>query len=166
MKKILFLLFFFAINTFGHAQFVQNKSFDAMLATLLSHTVKEVGVKEQSRDSTAIFLDTREKNEYNVSHLKNAIWVGYDDFDMQRIKHVAKNHIIVVYCSVGYRSEKIAEKLNEANFTNVSNLVGGIFEWKNQNYIVVDNSGTETQKVHAYNKTWGIWLFKGEKVFR
>lgn len=44
-------------------------------------------------------------------------------------------------------------------------MVGGIFEWKNQNNIVVDNSGAETQKVHAYGKTWGMWLNKGEKVY-
>jgi len=136
-----------------------------MLATMLSHNVKEVGPKEVDRDSTAVFLDSREKTEYNVSHLKNAVWVGYDDFDLNRVKNIAKDKKVIVYCSVGYRSEKITEKLNKAGFKNVSNMVGGIFEWKNQNNAVVDNTGAETQKVHAYNKTWGMWLNKGEKVY-
>ena len=73
MKIKTFLLFFFAFNTCSYAQLVQNKSYNVMLKTLLSHNVKEVGVKEESNDSTATFLDAREKTEYNVSHLKNAI---------------------------------------------------------------------------------------------
>jgi len=165
MKIIISLLLLIAFNTFSFGQLVQNKSFNAMLATLLSHNVKEVGTKEESKDSTSLFLDAREKNEYNVSHLKNAVWVGYDDFDINRVKHYPKSKKIVVYCSVGYRSEKITEKLNKAGYINVSNMVGGIFEWKNQNNKVFDNSGAETQKVHAYSKTWGVWLNRGEKVY-
>jgi len=168
-KKIQKLCFFFSIfiasNSICYAQLVQNKSFDVMLATLLSHSVKEVGAKDVNKDSTTVFLDSREKNEYNVSHLKNSIWVGYNDFDMSRVKRISKSQKIIVYCSVGYRSEKITEKLNKAGYTNVSNMVGGIFEWKNQNNMVYDNAGMETQKVHAYSKTWGVWLNRGEKVY-
>jgi len=165
LKLKILILLFIASNTFCFAQLVQNKSFDVLLATLLSHSVKEVGAKDVNKDSTVVFFDSREKNEYNVSHLKNSIWVGYDDFDMSRVKQIPKTQKIIVYCSVGYRSEKITEKLNKAGYKNVSNLVGGIFEWKNQNNIIVDNAGMETQKVHAYSKTWGIWLYKGEKVY-
>ena len=164
-KTKIYLLLFVSWSTFCSAQLVQNKSFDAMLSTLLSHNVKEVIIEEVNKDSTAIFLDSREKKEYYVSHLKNSIWVGYDDFDISRIKHISKNKKIIVYCSVGYRSEKITEKLNKAGYINVSNMVGGIFEWKNQNNKVFDNSGAETQKVHAYSKTWGVWLNRGEKVY-
>ena len=166
MKIKTLLLFLVAFNTSCYAQLVQNKSFNAMLKTLLTHDVKEVGAKDGSKDSAALFLDAREKAEYDVSHLKNATWVGYDDFDINRVKHIAKTQKIVVYCSVGYRSEKITEKLNKAGYTNVSNMVGGIFEWKNQNNIVVNNAGIETEKVHAYSKTWGVWLHKGEKVYK
>jgi len=165
MKKIIFLLLLTTLVTFSYAQLVQNKSFDALLKNLLSHSVKEVGAQEESKDSTAVFLDSREKNEYNVSHLKNALWVGYNDFHLEKVTNIPKTQKIIVYCSVGYRSEKISEKLNKAGFTNVANLVGGIFEWKNQNNVVVDNDGTETQKVHAYDKKWGVWLNKGEKVY-
>jgi len=166
LKLKIFLLFFVASNTFCSAQLVQNKSFDLMLSTLLSHNVKEIGTKEASKDSTTVFLDSREKTEYTVSHLNKAVWVGYDDFDMSRVKHIPKSQKIIVYCSVGYRSEKITEKLDKAGYTNVSNMVGGIFEWKNQNNIVVNNAGIETEKVHAYSKTWGVWLHKGEKVYK
>jgi rhodanese-related sulfurtransferase len=166
MKIIIILLFLIGFNTFAHTQLVENKSFNVMLKTLLSHNVKELGVKEESIDSNTLFLDAREYLEYNVSHLKNSVWVGYNDFEISRVKNIAKNKKIVVYCSVGYRSEKITEKLIKAGYTNIFNMVGGIFEWKNQNNIVVDNTGSETQKIHAYSKTWGVWLNKGIKVYK
>ena len=48
-----------------------------------------------------------------------------------KVEDIARESTIVVYCSVGYRSEKIAEELDKLGFTNVSNLYGGIFEWIN-----------------------------------
>lgn len=159
----IFILFLLHNICFG--QFVQNKSYNVMLKSLLSHNVKEMGAKDAKGDSLAVFLDAREKKEFDVSHLKNAIWVGFDDFDMNRVKGIVKDRKIIVYCSVGYRSEKITEKLTKAGYSNVTNVVGGIFEWKNLGYLVVDNNGKETNKVHAYSKTWGIWLNQGEKVY-
>ena len=66
---------------------------------------------------------------------------------------------------MGYRSEKISEQLLDAGYTDVANLYGGIFEWKNQNQKVVNMDGQTTESVHAYNRTWGIWLKNGEKVY-
>ena len=60
-------------------------------------------------------------------------WVGYEDFKITRLPEVDKNTPIVVYCSVGYRSEKIGEKLRKAGYTNVTNLFGGLFTWANEN---------------------------------
>ncbi len=144
---------------------VESKSFDIMLSTLLKHNVNEVGVDEIKNDSTSIFIDAREYTEFKVSHIKNAIWAGYDDFDIKRVNSVAKNKKIIVYCSVGYRSEKITNQLKEAGYLNVSNLYGGIFEWVNQNNPVVNMNGNITNKIHAYSKSWGIWLTEGEKVY-
>ncbi len=163
--KLVNLLFLLLISNLAFGQYVQSKSYDAMLKTLLAHNVKEISAKEARIDSSAIFLDTREKREFEVSHIKNARWVGYEDFNMKRLKGILKNQKIVIYCSVGYRSEKITEKLQKAGYTNVSNLVGGVFEWKNSGYPVVNNTGKETEQVHAYDKVWGIWLNKGEKVY-
>lgn len=135
-----------------------------MLYTLLDHSVTEIAVKEAIGNDSIIFLDARSLAEYNVSHIKDAIHVGYDNFSFESVPSDAKDKPIVVYCSVGYRSEKIAEKLNENGYKNVSNLYGGIFEWVNQGNPVYQGD-TTTQNVHAYDKTWGIWLNKGHKVY-
>lgn len=164
---ILFLIgiIFFTVKNINAQVHVENKAYDAMLSTLLKHNVPEMSVEESKKDSTAIRLDARAKKEYDVSHLENAIWVGYDDFDISRISAVNKNEEVIVYCSVGYRSEKITQKLIDAGYTNVSNLYGGIFEWVNQKNTVVDSNNQPTQRIHAYSKTWGVWLSRGEKVY-
>ncbi len=76
-----------------------------------------------------------------------------------------KNATYVVYCSVGVRSEKIGKKLMDLGYTDVKNLSGGMFKWINEGYDVVDSAGRTTQKVHAYNRFWGLLLDKGMKVY-
>ena len=44
----------------------------------------------------------------------------------------------IVYCTIGARSETIGEKLKKNGFTNVYNLYGGIFEWKNADFKVLN----------------------------
>jgi len=113
-----------------------------------------------------ILLDTREKEEYDVSHIKNALWVGYDDFKPARVDSFSRDAEIIVYCSVGYRSSVIAEKLKEAGFKNVKNLYGGIFNWANEGRAIVNDS-TETNKIHCYNNKWGKFVnnLKLEKIY-
>jgi rhodanese-related sulfurtransferase len=164
MKYLVVLLITMAAATDSTAQ-VNDPLFNAALKTLLSHDVPEVPVKEAVKRYDAVFLDAREKPEFDVSHIKGARYVGYDSFDISRVQGLKQSQPIIVYCSVGYRSEQITEKLRDYGFTDVSNLYGGIFEWVNEGYKVYDNSGKQTNKVHAYDKTWGVWLKKGEKVY-
>ena len=114
-----------------------------------------------------IYLDAREANEFKISHLPNAIYVGYNYYkNKQILTHVPdKNASIVVYCSIGVRSEQIAEKIKKLGYKNVYNLYGGIFEWKNHAQKVVDKNEKETDKVHTFSKDWSKWLIKGEKIY-
>lgn len=146
---------------------VSSGTYETMLNGLLTRDVPEVSVKEL--DTTAqnvLLLDARERGEYEVSHLDEARWVGYDDFNLERVADIPKDSAIVVYCSVGYRSERVTEQLQEAGYTNVRNLYGGIFEWSNEDLEVVDPEGDPTNKVHAYDRVWGVWLSKGKKVYK
>jgi rhodanese-related sulfurtransferase len=166
MKKLLRLLLLpFTLLSITASGQVKSKAYNTLLSTLLSHTVTEISVQEASQiENTAIFLDAREPEEYQVSKIKNAIPVGYDKFDISSVKEIPKDSEIIIYCSVGYRSEKIAEKLIANGYTNVSNLYGGIFEWKNQGHEVSDSVGI-TENTHAFNLAWGVWLNVGKKVY-
>lgn len=156
----LFLLFSVSASAQGA---VESTSFQLMLKTLLSHTVPEVSVEDVNVKEEIILLDAREKAEFDLSHIENAVWVGYDDFDMSRVKDISKDKKVIVYCSVGYRSEKVCEQLIEAGFEDASNLYGGIFEWGNQDLPVVNENG-EQEKIHPYDNIWGLWLNKQKRA--
>jgi rhodanese-related sulfurtransferase len=163
---ILLAMFMMGITAANAQRRVKSGSYNTMLQSLLKHTVPEISVDSLSKcKSNVILLDAREPGEYKVSRIQHAIPVGYNEFNIDAVKTISKESAIVVYCSVGYRSEKITEKLKAAGFKNVANLYGGIFEWKNQQHAVVDEQGAVTEKVHAYSKLWGIWLKKGKKVY-
>jgi rhodanese-related sulfurtransferase len=112
-------------------------------------------------------LDTRKKEEYEISHLKNARWVGDKAFDPDKVLEQIpeKDKPIIVYCSIGVRSEDIGEKLLDLGYTNVQNLYGGIFEWKNKNRIIYNLKEQPTDSIHAFSKHWGKLLSNGIKVY-
>ncbi|MCE2821479.1 MAG: rhodanese-like domain-containing protein [Bacteroidota bacterium] len=161
--QILLAVFLLASSPCCFGQ-VRNKAFKTMLGGLLSHSVPEIDVQAAAEIRNAIFLDARERVEYNVSRIDGALHIGYNHFDLNALEHLPRNTPVVVYCSVGYRSEKIAEKLVLNGFSSVYNLYGGIFEWVNQGRTVVCESGV-TDRVHAFDKTWGVWLSKGTRVY-
>lgn len=162
-KLIISLVFLLALNL----SFSQ-PSVDDVFKKYTKGTVEIVSVEDLAITSNSVLLlDAREPNEYRVSHLKNALHVGYNKFNIQQIIQQTpnKNQEIVVYCSIGVRSETIGNALKKAGYTNVKNLYGGIFEWKNKNYAVVNLQGRETDSIHAYSKEWGKWLQKGIKIY-
>jgi rhodanese-related sulfurtransferase len=116
-------------------------------------------------NSNVVFLDTREPEEYNVSHLPNAILFGYDAPNWKAVDTLSKDKTVIVYCSIGVRSQNIAEDLEEKGFSNIKNLYGGIFLWADQSREMVDLQNNETAKVHGYNKFWGRWVKKAETVY-
>lgn len=162
MKKITILIL---ISSF---QLFSQQNLKELLGSMNTESIPYISVEHLKNTSDNILLlDAREKREYKVSHLKNALFVGYNTFDLKKTvrKIPDKKTPIVVYCSLGVRSEDIAEQLQKAGFKNVLNLYGGIFEWKNKGYEVVTSKNKVTEKVHAYSKEWSKWLLKGEKTY-
>ncbi len=162
MKKlfhILVILFSISLN---------GQSIKKLLKKHNTESVAYASVEMTKANPNSVLLDARELKEFKVSHLKNAIHVGYDYFDLEKTtsKLADKNTMIVVYCSIGIRSEDIAEKLQKAGYKNVFNLFGGIFEWKNKQNIVVDSLNNPTEKVHTFSKEWSLWLKKGIRVYK
>jgi len=162
MKKLFLLLNILGLSVLGCTQ---NQDFNKMVDDLISKDVPLFLPKTDSFPSDAILLDARQKQEYDTSHLEGARFVSFKEFDLNSLKDVSKDQEIIVYCTVGYRSGKIGEKLQKAGYTNVKNMYGGIFEWVNTGNTVVDKKGKTTDKVHCYNKKWSQWLVVGEKVY-
>ena len=108
-----------------------------------------------------LLLDVRTQAEYDVSHLQDAEHVEPDA--PASLVPEPKDRPIVTYCSVGYRSGAFAEKLRAAGFSNVVNLEGSIFAWANEGRPVF-RGGARVEKVHPYNRTWGLLLRKEHRA--
>ena len=158
----LFLIIFFPISVFSQ---IKNPEFKEMLDGMYHHSAPLISVDSLKQLKNVYLLDAREDKEFEVSHLKNAKNVGYIWFDMRKVADIPKDANVIVYCSVGYRSEKIAEKLIKNGFQKVHNLYGGIFEWVNERNPVYKTNGVQTSEIHTYNKDWSKWVTNGTKTY-
>lgn len=106
------------------------------------------------QDARPLLLDARTLAEYQVSHLPNA---RLAPSDLSELRQLEPSQPIVVYCSVGYRSAKLATKLQAKGFEPVFNLEGSIFAWANAGYPVYQGN-QQVNCVHPYNAIWGKLL--------
>lgn len=149
---------------FGQQTIVNDVSFAIKINELLQETVDFISVEELSNleSNQVLILDAREEEEYNVSHISGAQYIGYKNPNYSIIKEMSKDIPIIIYCSIGYRSEKIGEKLKAMGFQSVRNLYGSIFEWVNQGHEIVDLEGNPTLDIHCYNRKWSKWMTNPE----
>lgn len=162
--------FFIIISIFFLGTAAGQDSLEKILDRYNSHSIPYMSVEQLQmfqRTDSIIILDAREKVEFDVSHISSAKNIGFDNFssDEKLLQKINKDAQMIVYCSIGIRSEKIAEKLKKAGFTNVKNLYGGIFEWKNKGFQVVDSTGKKTENVHVFSERWSQWLHAGNPVY-
>ncbi|MBI5857571.1 MAG: rhodanese-like domain-containing protein [Sphingobacteriales bacterium] len=151
----------------GSIAMCQEKTIDDVLKRLNNNSVPYIQVKDVTLSDSVVLLDAREPAEYAVSKIPGAIYVGFNEFEIDKVKKLVtdKNKKVIVYCSLGVRSEKIGHKIIRAGYNNVLNLWGGIFEWKNEGRQIVDSANQPTENIHAYSKKWGAYLKKGVKVY-
>ena len=165
-KIIIFSVLMGLFNGFGFAQ----NAIDKAIEKYNSNSVEYISVPElaslMQKNKDFKLLDTRAVSEYEVSHLKDAIYVGYKEFDLESIQDKIKpDDTIIMYCSFGVRSEQIGEQLQEAGYKKVYNLYGGLFEWFNQGNEIFNLQNQQTDSIHAYNNKWGQFIKGGTKVY-
>ncbi|WP_262248069.1 rhodanese-like domain-containing protein [Parapedobacter soli] len=143
-----------------------NPEFTERLNNVYRHSIPVVTVDElpAMMKRGAVVLDTRERGEFDISHIRRARHVGYIWFDMREVYDIQKTDTVVVYCAIGNRSERIGEKLRKAGYRNVFNLFGGIYEWVNQRNPVYNTNNVQTTEIHVYDKHWAQWLERGTRV--
>ena len=121
-------------------------------------STKDLHAWLQADDRPAPFLmDAREQAEFDVSHLQGAKRAESREEVIALSASLAQDRAIVVYCSVGFRSARVASGLGARGFTQVYNLEGSIFEWANAGYPVY-RGPQEVKRVHPYDEDWGRFL--------
>lgn len=163
-RKIILLVWFVSSNTMSFAQ----TAYDRTLKSIYNNTVPQVKANELrdiiEANMSVIILDTRSREEFEVSHIPGSVFIDYDHFEPNDVSSIDRKAEVIVYCSVGARSEKIGEKLLGLGFSNVRNLYGGIFQWVNEGGSVLNKKNLPTDSVHTYSWLWSVWLERGIKV--
>jgi rhodanese-related sulfurtransferase len=165
--RYLFLVLISCFSFQGISQ-VRNLQFKAWLDSTYKHSIPLISVSELLKElpkEDLLILDAREGEEYDVSHIKNAIHVGYFWFDMRKLYDIPKDALIVLYCTTGARAEKTGEKIHRAGYKNVFNLYGGILEWVNEGQPVYKPNGVQTSEIHTHNAELAQWVERGAKVY-
>lgn len=97
-----------------------------------------------------LLLDVRSAAEYAVSRLPGAQRVDPDCTAEEVIAKVPADRSWVMYCSVGYRSAHMAQRLLRAGVTTVANLDGAIFSWITEGREL--QSEQSEVRVHPYSR--------------
>lgn len=81
----------------------------------------------------AVLIDVREPNELVLESIPlNNVLNHPLSVILDRLPYIGKNQNIVLACTNGFRSAKIANLLNLEGYPNVANLDGGLDQWKKQ----------------------------------
>jgi rhodanese-related sulfurtransferase len=76
-----------------------------------------------------IFLDVRERQEYNLGHLPGAVHMPRGTLEGKIEGVLSRDATVIVYCGGGSRSALAADTLHQMGYTSVSSLKGGYRDW-------------------------------------
>ncbi len=152
----LFLVFQDSIRQWMYEIFIDRYISDSTVDQIISDEVKDLG--------KYILLDCREPEEYKISHLHKAEFLGYENPNFSILQNFNVGDSIILYCSVGHRSQIMAKELSKKGFEHVYNLQGGIFQWIYEDRKIYREDEI-TEEIHAYSPKWGRLLSKGKKVY-
>jgi|tagenome__1003787_1003787.scaffolds.fasta_scaffold20963876_1 sulfur dioxygenase len=92
--------------------------------------------------AAAQILDVREPEEFTgpLGHINGAILIPLGEL-ADRAGELSKDRPIVAVCRAGGRSAQATVILQQAGFTEVANLIGGMLRWRAEGHAVEGGSG-------------------------
>ena len=88
------------------------------------------------RDRGAFILDVREVPEWVEFHIPGATLIPLGELP-KRVGKVPRDREVVVVCRTGNRSQKGRDILIEAGFRKVTNMQGGVKQWRAEGHPTV-----------------------------
>lgn len=99
--------------------------------------IEEIKVVSQEEMQTYInmedvqLIDVRTPEEYGAGHIAAAQNINFLSPTFEKdIQKLDKNKPVLVYCQMGGRSAKCAEKMKALGFTRLYDYSGGFSKWK------------------------------------
>jgi rhodanese-related sulfurtransferase len=83
----------------------------------------------QSRGETAVYLDVREPNEWNLGRLPHAVHLPRGNLETKIEALVDRSQRVVIYCARGNRSALAALTMKQMGYQNVASMSRGFMGW-------------------------------------
>jgi rhodanese-related sulfurtransferase len=103
----------------------------------------DLGVSEFSikvAEAGVITLDVRTPIEFAEGHIDGARLIDFQSGNFENeIAALDKNATYAVYCRSGNRSGQAVKVMQDAGFSNVFNMNGGVIDWANAGLPLVNN---------------------------
>lgn len=110
---------------------------------LFDKTGKDISIsineaKYHFEKKTALFFDARDKESFDIGHIKEATNLPFQDIDnyfMELVGNIEPETLIITYCDgqTCNLSHELALFLADMGFVNIRVLVNGWTEWKKAN---------------------------------
>lgn len=101
-------------------------------------SVKEFSAK--AAEPGVVTLDVRTPAEFAEGYIEGARLIDFQSGNFeQEIATLDKNATYAVYCRSGNRSGQAVRVMQDAGFTNVFNMNGGVIDWANAGLPLVKN---------------------------
>lgn len=136
MKKLLLILFAITVflSMFSACTMPWNEKSEGY--TQISYEEAKKMIDEQKN---IIILDVRTKEEFEGGYIKGAVLFPSQEVNEETAaqKLPDKEKTILIYCSSGGRSKKVAQQLADMGYTNIYEF-GGINSWPYEIYYNVE----------------------------
>ncbi len=101
------------------------------------YKVREISFSEATyliNKKNAMIVDIRKYDQFRDGHIANAINLTASDIKKGHLVDLKKHktQTIILACTNGINSYKLAENLNKLGFENVAILKGGILAWNSE----------------------------------
>lgn len=88
--------------------------------------------KAYQDDDNALLIDVREYFEYKKQRIEKSVNMPSSGNPDEYADTLNKGSSLFLYCSSGFRSRRVAEKLYDKGFLKLYSLEGGINAWKKE----------------------------------
>lgn len=112
-------------------------------------TVPELQQRQQ-QGAKVVLVDVRTPEERAVSVIPGAI--SQEEFEGNL--HQYRDSLIVAYCTIGYRSGKYAQSLQQRGI-EVFNLPGSLLAWSHFQGELTNATGI-TNQIHVFDRQWQL----------
>lgn len=130
---------------------IETRQLNEMLTKKRESDQSDSTTDDESTQDDFVLVDVRSDAEVNVSVIPGAITKSQYEKNTQNYQ----NKTVIVYCTVGGRSNAYAKQLAEKG-VKVKNYQGSILEWVKAELPVETLDGKPTNRVHTYSDRYRI----------